>query len=197
MDRSGDNTEDPSVALHAKGKGKKKKDVSKVRSFACQQKGHYARKCPNKKKGKKEARASESAAIVEFSKKFEEFSLMACLGGIGCLRCNGSLAWFLDNGASQHMTRMRNVFLGYSKLDSSSYVGCDVSTRHALVVKEVGSVKFQLESGGYLELAKVLYVPSLPMNILSPFQDLRWTDVGWCSMMELWTYIQREFLVTP
>ena len=35
-----------------------------------------------------------------------------------------------------------------------------------LAVKGVGSVKFQLESGVYVELAEVLYVPSLSMNIL-------------------------------
>ena len=28
-------------------------------------------------------------------------------------------------------------------------------------------MKFRLESGGYMELAEVLYVPRLPMNILS------------------------------
>jgi hypothetical protein len=32
------------------------------------------------------------------------------------------------------------------------------STRHVLAVEGVGSVRFQLESGGYLELAEVLYV---------------------------------------
>jgi hypothetical protein len=46
-------------------------------------------------------------------------------------------------------------------------VGCRVSTRHVLAVKLVGSVKFKLELGGYLELAKVLYVPELPVNLLS------------------------------
>lgn len=165
-DKSKDSTEDPNVALHVKGKGKKKKDVSKVRCFACQQKGHYAGQCPNKKKRKEEVVASESAAIVEFSKKFQEFSLMAYLGGIGCLRCNRNLAWFLDSGGSQHMTRMKNVFLNYSELDSRSFVRCGVSTRHVLVVKGVGSVKFQLELDGYLELTEVLYVPKVPMNIL-------------------------------
>ena len=167
LDKSEDCTEDLNGAIHAKGKGKKKKDVSKVRCFACQQKGDYVGQCPNKKKGK-EVGASELVAIAEFSEKFEkEFSLMACLGGIGCLGCNGNLAWFLDSGASQHMIRMRNVFLSYSKLDSGNFVGCNVSTRHVLAVKGVGSVKFQLESGGYLELVEVLYVPKLLMNILS------------------------------
>jgi hypothetical protein len=84
---------------------------------------------------------------------------MACLACIGCLGCTCTLAWFLDSGASRHMTRMRSVFLSFSEIDSGSYVGCGVSTIHVLAVEGVGSVRFQLDSGGYLELAEVLYVP--------------------------------------
>jgi hypothetical protein len=79
--------------------------------------------------------------------KFEkEFSLMACLAGIGCLGCTFPHAWFLDNGASRNMTRMMSIFLNFSEIDSSNYVGCcGVRTRHVLVVEGVGSVRFQLE----------------------------------------------------
>lgn len=164
-DRSQDSTEDPNIALHAKGKGKKKKDLSKVRCFGCQQKGHYVGQCPNKKG--KEVETSASAAVEEFLEKFEEFSYMACLGGFGCMGFSGSLSLFLDIGATRHMTGMRNVFLSYSELSPGSYVGCGVCTGHRLVVKGVERVKFRLESGGYMELVEVLYVPRLPMNILS------------------------------
>ena len=59
--------DEENVALAAKGKKKKfkkgskvetkqqdeeKKDMSKVKCFACQKFGHYARQCPNKKKKK-------------------------------------------------------------------------------------------------------------------------------------------------
>ena len=80
--RSQDSIDDPIIALHAKGKGKKKKDLSKVRCFGCQQKGHYIGQCPNKKKGK-EVETFASIAVEEFSEKFEKFSFMACLGGFG------------------------------------------------------------------------------------------------------------------
>jgi hypothetical protein len=43
-------------------------------------------------------------------------------------------------------------------------VGCGASTR--LAVKGVGCVRFQLELGGFLELAEVLFVPKLPVNLL-------------------------------
>jgi hypothetical protein len=44
-------------------------------------------------------------------------------------------------------------------------VGCGPSTRHA--VKRVGCVRFHLESGGFLELAEVLFFLELPINLLS------------------------------
>ena len=85
---------------------------------------------------------SALATVEEFSKRFENnFSFMAFLGVFGCIGFSGNLAWFLDSGATRNMTRMRNVFLSYSELNPGNFVGCNVCTRHRLVVKGVGSVK--------------------------------------------------------
>jgi len=66
---------------------------------------------------------SASFEVVEFTKKFEEFSLVACLAGIGCLGCTSTLAWFLDSGASRHVTGMRSIFLSFSEIALGRYVG--------------------------------------------------------------------------
>ena len=81
--------DEDNVALAPKGKKKKKfkkgsngteqqngekKDMSKVKCFACQKFGHYAGQCPNKKKKKQQTTAS--AEIDEYAAKFDrEFSL--------------------------------------------------------------------------------------------------------------------------
>ena len=76
------------MAVAAKGKKKKskkgskggtkqqdgeKKDMSKVKCFACQKFGHYAGQCPNKKK---KQQTTTSAEIDEYAARFERvFSL--------------------------------------------------------------------------------------------------------------------------
>ena len=84
--------EEENVALAAKGNKKKKfkkgskggtkqqdgekKDMSKVKCFACQKFGHYPGQCPNKKKKKQQTAAS--AEIDEYAARFDkEFSLFA------------------------------------------------------------------------------------------------------------------------
>ena len=78
----------------AKGK---KQDMSKVKCFHCHQHGHYATNCPQKKKNKQAAGSSAGEALAS---QFElDFSLIACLVS----SVTGSV-WFLDSGASFHMT---------------------------------------------------------------------------------------------
>jgi poly(3-hydroxybutyrate) depolymerase len=51
------------VALHAKkSRGDGKKDMRKVKYFACHKTGHYASQCQNKKKRKKETQVATSTS---------------------------------------------------------------------------------------------------------------------------------------
>jgi hypothetical protein len=107
-----DGADDKNVALVVKG-NEKKKDMSKVRCFACHKTGHYASQCLNKKKKKKsKPEVSASAEVEEFVERYEkEFSLMTGPVGSGCLAFKDIESWFVDSGASRHMTGLRSVFL--------------------------------------------------------------------------------------
>jgi hypothetical protein len=62
------------------------------------------------------------------------------------------------------------------------HVYCGASTMHA--VKGVGCVRFQLELGGSLEVAEVLFVPELKVSLLS-VSALE--DEGYRVVFQKWT----------
>jgi hypothetical protein len=153
------------VALHAKkGSGAEgSRDMGKVKYFACHKTGHYANQCPKKKEAK--VATTSSTEMDAFAEKFEdEFSLVASLSSNNVAELEDSGVWFVDSGSSHHMMGVRLVFLSVSKTGLDSHVGSGADTMHA--VKGVGCVRFQLESGGSLEVAEVLYVPEMKVNLL-------------------------------
>ncbi len=101
--------DDENVALVAAAKGKKKKDLSKVRCFACNTFGHYASQCPNTEKRKKKASVPESsaqAAIADFAKSFDEdFALVSVASSVGSCRKILSHEWLIDSGATKPKRR--------------------------------------------------------------------------------------------
>jgi hypothetical protein len=83
--------DDGDVFLASKGKGKKKgsygKDLSKVRCYCCNQLGHLASQCPEKKKKRKEQEGPDTSAtttIEDVSSKFDrDFSLVTLVSSVG------------------------------------------------------------------------------------------------------------------
>jgi hypothetical protein len=110
------NVNEEGLALASKGKEKKEKggkkniDFSKVKCFQCHKMGHFASQCPEKKK-KNQPQMAASAAVDEFAKIFEEdFFFIARMSSAAV-----SNMWFVDSGASCHMTRRRSFSLGYRR----------------------------------------------------------------------------------
>jgi len=83
--------------------GGKKIDKSKVRCFNCHEVGHYATNCPLKKSKKGSLEGSEGEALTSQFKL--AFTLITCMVS-SMMECG----WFLDNGASFHMTDDKSLF---------------------------------------------------------------------------------------
>jgi hypothetical protein len=71
--------------------------------------GHYASQCPLKKKGKgvKQVVVGTVAGVEEINSQFETtFSMASCLSS----NIVSSVGWYVDSGASRHMTYDRSLF---------------------------------------------------------------------------------------
>jgi hypothetical protein len=140
-----------------KPKGEGKKDMSKVKCFACHKFGHYAVQCPNNKK----KQTTGSTEVEEFSTNFDkEFSLIVCLS----MRTTHTDTWYIDNSASHHMTGVHQHLKELTEMVNVKVVLGD--DREVKVVGS-GTVSFQRESLPPLNLAEVLYVPGLKKNLVS------------------------------
>eukprot|EP00253_Pinus_taeda_P012830 PITA_12830 len=150
-----------------KGKGKgepsqkgDKKDLSKIKCFRCHDFGHYANKCPNWKKGSNKEHVGASTKVDGFAIQFEkDFSLIACMAS-----SLGSNMWYIDSGASFHMTGNKEYFSQLEEKDLQVHIELGDNDKYAN--KGVGTVNFERESGSSLHLRDVLYVPWLKKNLV-------------------------------
>jgi hypothetical protein len=179
------NRADENVALVAKSKkkGSSGRDLSKVRCYCCNQLGHLASHCPERKKKKKESEGPETAAtaaIEGFASKFDrEFSLVTLVSSVGSGGFGGDVRWIVDSGASNHMMGIWRVFPNFTEIGPGRQVVNEGGM--ARVVRGVGNVRFQLDFGELLELDGVLFVPGLSVNLLS-VSALE--DVGYCVLFK-------------
>ena len=85
------------------GQGGKKKDFSKIKCFHCHELRCYAMKFTPKTASKKTTGEASSEALAS---QFElDFTLIACMEST----MMGSV-WYLDSGASFHMTNNKEFF---------------------------------------------------------------------------------------
>ena len=78
--------------------------------FYCQKEGHFARNCYKKKADQKLKQKGESANTIESEVESEEFALTTVD------RQRTSDEWWIDSGASQHMSNDRSSMVNYDSL---------------------------------------------------------------------------------
>ena len=125
------------------------------------QQGHYATTCSERKnKGKKGTLASTE--VEHFASQFDrDFAFITSTSS----RSTSSDVWYIDSGASRHMTGALEFFskLAERALDIEIILGDDRTVR----VVGVGTVTFERESLPPLKVMDVLYVSGMKKNLIS------------------------------
>ena len=89
-----------------------------------------------------------------------DFSLIACLVS----SVMGSV-WFLNSGASFHMTGDRDLFTNLDEKDLGVHIEMGDDRRYSAT--GIGTISFGRESGKPFVLKEVMHVPGLKKNIIS------------------------------
>nr|GEU51461.1 zinc finger, CCHC-type [Tanacetum cinerariifolium] len=150
-------------------------DTRKLQCYKCKKIGHISPKCPQRTK------PYEQSNLVE--EDLEPTLLMAILEDeeqkvslheedVGYKETNKDSLWYLDNGASNHMTGVREYFKelnekvsGKVRLGDGSYIE----------IKGKGSILIECDDEKQRIISHVYYIPDLKINLLSLGQ---FTEIG-------------------
>lgn len=133
------------------------RDLSQIKCFGCGQLGHFKNKCP--KGSGNNSNASGSTPCV--NKRSADAKFAAAFSAIVGQRDDND--WFLDSGASRHMTPRRDILMEFRSTDSP---GISVADDRRLKVEGCGTAHLIVD-GSEITLHNVLYVPELRANLLS------------------------------
>ena len=119
--------------------------------------GHYATNCPHNKSNNDSSKGSDGEAQAS---QFElDFSLITCMVSsmVGCV-------WYLDSGASFHMSSDKNLFSTLEEKDLQMRIEMGDDGKYHVLGE--GTVVFQREHEAPLTLTNVKYVPGLKKNLV-------------------------------
>lgn len=146
------------------------RDKSKVRCFNCLGYGHYAAEC---KKPKAQREQKEEANLTQMTDDepallITEKVLLVDEGNVtpklSQEKRSDSNVWYLDNGASNHMSGQLSKF---RKMDNSVKGQVRFGDGSVVHIEGKGTILMKCKNGEERLLEKVYYIPSLCSNIIS------------------------------
>ncbi|GKA70358.1 zinc finger, CCHC-type containing protein [Tanacetum coccineum] len=163
-------------------------DSSKPQCYRCGKTGHIAPNCPQKAKKNEQSNLVEEdleptllMAILEDleqMKEVEDQKVSLHEEDVGYKETSKESLWYLDNGASNHMTGVREHF---KELDEKVSGKVKFGDGSYIEIKGKGSILLECDDERQRIISHVYYIPSLKSNLLSLGQ---FTEIGCKVVME-------------
>ncbi|PIL36540.1 hypothetical protein GSI_00229 [Ganoderma sinense ZZ0214-1] len=103
-------------------------------------------------------------SVPDWVQQLDYVALAAVHSGPVALTSNDAHPWYLDSGASMHLSPIKSNFTSLRPIAPHAICGVNSSVIH---VTTVGTIKCPLPNGHILELINVLYVPTATVCLIS------------------------------
>ena len=137
--------------------------------YYCGKPGHMQADCYKKQNDMKNGRlqqnnyASSSKSNEDNERLFVMQHMMNTMS-TGVSQCRDNV-WYVDSGASNHMTSHGEWFKDMQKMENAGYVETGDDTTHPIA--HTGNVPLSMTDGKVKYLAEVLHVPNITKNLVS------------------------------